>query len=465
MDHPPRTRSRLEAQAWHSRFTRRVVLPGARFIRISEIAGEPLLVATLVALLWANSPWSESYLGFWNTELALRLGSLEMAKTAREWVSDALMPLFFLVVGIDIKLEMVEGQLANWRNAALPIFAALGGMVAPALIYSAINLPGGTVAGWGVTVATDIAFALAILALLGDRVPRGARVLLLAFAVADDVGGILVIAVAYSEGIDWISLTLAAITFLLIHGLTRQGAVLTIPYVLLGLAAWGFVERSGVHPTIAGVILGLLVPTRARIGKAAFAAMAPEAMADFQDAFRSRSEAGRDRNVPDEAVEREDAALGKLTEMAEGTYRPAERLTYSLNPWVSYVVLPLFALASAGVAISPGALAQAVASPVTLGTLAGLVFGKPIGFIGAAWLMVRLGLARLPDRVGWPGMVSLGVLAGIGFTISLFIAELAFAGGEEQDLAKLGILAASIVSGLGGYALFRWWAAASDQEG
>lgn len=459
MNHPPRTRGRLEAQADHSRFTRHVVLAGAPLIRVSEIAGGPLLLAMLAALIWANSPWQDSYFAFRDTDLAVRLGEAEVGRTVREWIDDALMPLFFFVVGMEVKSELVEGQLARWKDAALPVLCALGGMAAPALIYFAFNsgyvpgVQGGSPQGWGITVATDIAFALAIVMLLGDQVPRAARVLLLAFAAVDDIGGILVIAVAYSGDIDWYNVGAAVAVLMAIYGLTRLRAVTPVLYGALAVTCWVLVERSGIHPTLAGVALGLLVPTRARVSKQRFAHRATELIQRFNDAH-----SGRDKSAgKTDKSDAEDRALGKIAELTAGTDKPVEKLSRTFNPWISYIVLPVFALANSGIELTPARLSDAIYNPVALGALAGLVIGKPVGFITLAWIAVRFNIARLPEQVDWRQIVALGVLAGIGFTVSLFIAELAFQGGKAEP-AKVGILAASVISGAVGFVMLRWWA-------
>lgn len=441
---PPRAQSKHEVRSWRSRFSRLVVLPGARYIRIDEIAGAPLLLATVLALLWANSPWRDSYHAVWGAELAISLDGRALARDIKDWINDALLPLFFFVIGMEIKRELLRGQLSNWKDAALPVFAALGGMLAPALAYLLLNAGGPAVHGWGIPVATDIAFALAVLALGGERVPPALRILVLAFATADDIGGVLVIAAAYTAQVQWAALAAGLALFGLTFLMTRMQIISTPFYLLFGIATWFCIEQSGMHATIAGVLLGALVPVHPRVDPPLFEREAPAALDQYLQARGAQRQA------------RQDAALGKLEELSVATEEPVERLSHLLNPWISYGVLPLFALANAGVALSPAALGAAAADPAAWGIAAGLLIGKPLGLVGCSWLAVRFGLAQLPQRVGWKLMGAIGLLSGIGFTISLFIAQLAFRDAATLDHAKIGIFASSMLAGAGGYLMLRF---------
>lgn len=455
---PPRTRGRLEVEAGGSAVTQRLLLDEPRFIRVEEIYGLPLLIAAAVALIAANSRWSAAYEAFWKTEAAIELGGVRLAKTLHDWVNDGLLALFFFVIGVEIKRELMHGELSSWQRAALPAFAAAGGMLIPAAFYLAVNLRGGQPQAWGVAVATDIAFALAVLSILKDQRLSTLRVLVLAFATVDDIGGVLVIAFAYTQQLQWTSLVLAAVVLGLIFGALRMGLPSAVLYVGAGALVWGLVEHSGVHATIAGVVLGALVPTRARVSTTDFA---HEARPVVEDVERASDELGADEpsgKITHERQLREEraAAMGRIDALAAATQEPAERIVHALNPWVSYLVLPLFALANAGVGLSMQTLKAAATDTVTLGILAGLLLGKPLGFLAFSWVAARLGWARLPDGVGWRLMVGAGILAGIGFTVSLFIAELAFSGGGDAlARAKLGVLAASVVAGALGYLWLR----------
>ncbi len=416
---------------------RTLVQPLQVFLHTEVAGGVVLLVAAVVALGWANSPLSESYTALWETPLSLRLGSLGLAEDLRHWVNDLLMALFFFVVGLEIKRELVHGDLREPRAAALPLLCAVGGMVVPALLYSLINAGGPGLPGWGIPMATDIAFALGVLALVGARAPAGLKVFLLTLAVVDDLGAILVIAVFYSSGVAASWLWLAAGTVAAILVMRRLEIRALAPYVAAAGVLWLAVYASGVHATIAGVILGLLTP--------AWPFHPPEAVTE---AAAGHLDGLRDR-IPDGiADEGEQTSLLEVQRLASEAVSPLARLQSKLHPWSSFVVLPLFALANAGVVLSGAELAAVVREPVSLGVVVGLVVGKPLGIVAAAYLAVRMGLARLPAGVGWLEVVGVAGLAGVGFTVSIFIAGLAFDSPQLVDTAKVGILAASLLSGV-----------------
>jgi NhaA family Na+:H+ antiporter len=410
----------------------RAAQPLVRFLQIEAAGGVLLLVATAVALVWANSPWRASYESLWSTEVQLRFGSLQFAEDLGHVVNDFLMAIFFFVVGMEIKREVVAGELRDRRAAALPAMAALGGMVVPAAVFLIVNFRGEGADGWGVPMATDIAFALAVVTLLGSRVPSPVKVLLLALAIVDDIGAIAVIAVFYTESIS-ISWLMAALALVIVTGVLHRLSVTYTPVLLAaGLAVWVAVYESGAHATIAGVAMGLLMPARPRLDEAG--------TENLVDALENRSDL-------DPGEVRATAAAIKAS------VSDCDRAIDALHPWTSYVIVPLFALANAGIALSANSFSSP--SAVFIGVFAGLVVGKLVGIAGFSWLAVRFGVARLPDDVRWAHIVGLAAVAGIGFTVALFIAGLAFTG-EMLDDAKLGVLTASIVaSALGAVVLTR----------
>lgn len=449
---------KIRQRAQHSMFARRVTLPVSRVMRVDEIAGGPLVVAALIALIWANAGPGFNYETAWGAELTLRIAEFSITESARHWVNDLLMPLFFFVAGLEIKRELVWGVLSSWKRAAFPVLTALGAMLVPAGLYLAFNLPadGGDSAwrGWGVPVATDIAFALAVLALLGSRIPPQLKILLLAYAVVDDVGGIIIIAVFYSQDLYWVALGVAVAAFALIGILQRLGVYSMWVYWALGVVAVLAMLESGVHTTIAGVLLGLMAPAHAAFTREQFTRRTGDLMRRFeafQDKARRSGETAEGSSGQQEVLEDQQTILGQLEELVNGSDSPVDRLSRWVNPWVNYLVLPLFALANAGVAFADYDLAGVIGSPIVTGVLIALVVGKPLGFVGVAWLATTLGVARPPEQVHWKHIFGIGLLGGMGFTISLFIAELAFASGEGLGDAKIGVLVASAVAGLAGY--------------
>lgn len=380
--------------------SRRRLRDVAEFLSVESASSVVLLLAAVTALVWANSPWSGSYVDFWHHPVSLGIGSVSIDDSIQHWVNDALMVIFFFVVGLEIKYELVRGDLRDPRTAALPIVAAIGGMVVPALLYVAIAGGGDTGSGWGIPMATDIAFAVGVLGLLGSRIPSAARLFLLTLAIVDDIGAIAVIAVFYTADLDlaWLA---AACGLLVVVVLMRLLGIRAIAaYVVVGVVIWYAVLESGVHATLAGVALGLLAP------------------------------------ADDE----------------EGSV--VERLQHRLHPVSAFAVLPVFALANAGVDLGGGVLGDAVTSSVALGIGAGLVIGKPVGVLLACTLAVRTGLARLPDGTGWPQVAGVGAVAGIGFTVSLFIAGLSFPDSAAlTETAKVGTLLASLTAAVLGVLL------------
>ncbi len=483
----PRKRGQAAVRARHSRYTRTIFSRLEPFFAVEAVSGGPLLIATILALVWVNSPLSASYHAVWSTKLSVTLGAMSLNKSLAEWASDALLPVFFFGVGIEVKRELVKGLLSDRRTAMLPLACAIGGMAVPAALYAAFNFGSAFAKGWGVTVTTDTAFAMALLGMFAARLPRSIRVLLLAFAAVDDIGGLLVIAFVYTQHVNWLLLGIAVALYVLIIALRRFEIIASVPYVLLGIAILILVGQSGVHATIAGVALGALVPVQPRMPESRFAEVVQKQVDRFQSAHRRLSEEDESLDRADDAAEHSDhpnhapldeserlsrlekreraqqeaqnqqeAQLGKLSETAHATYETAQRVTHGINPWISYVVLPLFALSNAGVTLSPDALRHALSNTVALGIVVGLVIGKPIGIMLFAYLASVSGIAIRPAGVTWRMLTAVAISAGIGFTISLFIADLAFAANAASEDAKLGVLMASALSGMAGFLAFRW---------
>jgi Na+:H+ antiporter, NhaA family len=422
----------------------RVLAPFQRFTQTESSSGLVLLACTAVALAWANSPWAASYEHVWETELILSLGSWTAHATLHHLINDGLMAVFFLLVGLEIKREMLAGELASMRQAALPIAGALGGMILPALLYASLNAGTAGEPGWGVPMATDIAFALGVLALLGDRVPVGIRIFLAALAIVDDIGAVLVIAIFYSGGIAWGPLSFAGALVLLAIAANVAGIRRPWVYGAIGLVLWGAVISSGIHGTIAGVLLAMTIPARTRIDESSFLSRARRALSRFEIAHEPGASPLKDPE--------HQAAVQQLERLAEQLQPPLLRLEHALHGVVAFGIMPLFALANAGVPLGLAQLGGGDGTPVALGIALGLLVGKPVGITLLAWIAVRLGLASLPQAVTWRAIGGAGILGGIGFTMALFIAGLAFSRAPELLVAaKLGILGASLLAGLAGW--------------
>jgi NhaA family Na+:H+ antiporter len=428
-----------------------VVRPLQRFLATEVSSGIVLLAAAAVALIWANSPWSGGYERLWDTDFTLRLGSWALEGDLRRWVNDGLMTLFFFVVGLEIKRELVTGELRDRRAAALPVAAAVGGMVVPALLYVAVNRTAPGRAGWGIAMATDIPFALGVLALLGRRVDPALKVFLLAMAIVDDLGSIVVIAVFARGDVDIRLLTLSCGLLAGVAVLRRLHVRWSAAYLALGVAAWAAMFDSGVAPTVVGAALGLLAP--------AVPFQRPRVVSE--EAVRVAEETMDDPDPPDA-----DAPQWLyLAGLSREAVSPLARLETVLHPWTSYVVVPLFAVANAGIALGGGTLRTALTGSVGIGVMLGRVVGKPLGITLASLVVVRLGAARLPKGVGWVQLAGVGALAGIGFTVAFLIAELTLPGRGLQDAAKLGVLAAGVVSGAIGASILAWRARGTVRAG
>ncbi len=416
----------------------RFLRPVARYMHVEATSGVVLLLCTLVALIAANSPFAEAYLGFWETNIVVAFGSFDFEQSLHHVINDGLMSIFFFVIGLEVKREIVHGSLSDWRQASLPIAAAVGGMLVPAGLYLAIQYGEPGMRGWGIPMATDIAFVIGCLALLGSRVPHSLRMLLLSLAIVDDIGAILVIAIGYTESLNGNYLLMAAIGTFIIHTFSRIGVRNFLPYIIVGTAAWLALHDSGIHATLAGVILGLMTPAKP--------VLLPER---FREYLRDKKEAFQDShwNLRRHRAE----VVREVQRLSRETVSPLEYLETTLHPWTAYLIMPVFALANAGVRIDVAHIGDSVALAVILG----LVVGKPLGIVVFSWLAIRLGWAKLPHDIKWPMLVAGGCLAGIGFTMALFIEGLAFRG-APVGTAKFGVLVGSAISAVLGMCLLLW---------
>lgn len=425
---------------------RYIVRPTVRFMRVEAAGGIVIVTAALVALIWANVA-PGSYEDFWFTEIVLNFDILTLDETLEGWVNDALMTIFFFVVALEIKREAVHGDLRDPRQAALPVLAALGGMVVPALIFTAFNAGGEGSRGWGIPVATDIAFALGVLALVGNRIPVALKVFLLTLAVADDIGGIVIIAIFYTDDLSFSWLGAAFGFGALILVMQRSGFRSTAAYMVAGGALWLCVFESGVAATIAGVVLGLMTPAAALYERGRFT----RAVRSFLQAL-DRSEQLPDHQQQEDVSEE---ALRGMEHLSVEARSPLERLEDAVAPWSAFLIVPIFALANAGINLGGGKLSDAVESDVAWGVAVGLVLGKVGGVTLFTYLTVRFGVASLPADVRWSQICGVALLSGIGFTVAIFIAGLSFDELELVENAKIGIFAASIIAAILGFFLLR----------
>ena len=419
----------------------------ASFIQSEAFGGVLLIIATAIALIWVNSPFGESYGHLWHTHISIGLGDATLDKTLHHWINDGLMVIFFFVVGLEIKREVQVGELSTLRKAALPIAAAVGGMIVPALIYVGFNFGESSISGWGVPMATDIAFAIGIMALLGKKAPISLKVFLTALAIVDDIGAVLVIAIFYSSDISFLYLALGLITFGIMMFGNRMGVRGVAFYILLGIVGlWLPFLLSGVHATVAGVLGAFAIPTSTRIDRYQFRDNLQNLVGRFPQ-FRGESV----RTLSEEQLH----MLGDVKHSITQVQPPLQKLEHGLNPYVMYGIMPLFALANAGVVFTSDAMGALFQNPVSLGIFTGLLVGKVTGITAFSWVSAKLGLAELPKGSTWPQIMGAGLLAGIGFTMSLFITALAFEKEAVSDLAKMGILFASLVAGILGYIVIK----------
>lgn len=418
--------------------------PFENFFHRQAAGGIVLLAATILALILANSPLSDVYFHFWEAELSIGAGNWGFTQSLHHWINDGLMALFFFVVGLELKREFLAGELATARKAALPAFAALGGMVAPALIYYFLvpELP--EAKGWGVPMATDIAFALGIVALLGNRISRGLAVFLTALAIVDDLGAVVVIALFYSGKISVISLCVAGAFWLLLFVGNRLKIQHPSFYALIGLCLWFAMLKSGIHPSIAGVMIGATIPVNPRYPRQQFLDKADQLLKRYKKLRQSEGPFVDQKKV---------GTLLALETVCHDALSPLQRMEHEMHRWVVFGVMPIFALANAGIPLGWTELQASLTQPVTIGVVFGLFVGKPMGIFLFSWVAVKSNLADLPKESTWPALFGIGILGGIGFTMSIFIANLAFSRPELIAQAKVGILGASLLAGILGYLL------------
>ncbi|MFZ6049559.1 Na+/H+ antiporter NhaA [Pseudomonas sp. CR3202] len=417
-----------------------------RILHIEAVSGIALLIVAAAAMVWANSPYADSYAHFWHLPLSFGVGDLVISNSLHFWINDALMTVFFLAVGMEIRRETHDGTLSNLKLAALPVVAAFGGVLVPALLYLALNNTEGLRQGWAVPTPTDIAFAVGVLALLGRSVPPSVRVFLLTLAITDDIIAVLIIALFYSSGLDAVGFLIAGVGILLVLGLQWIGIGSALAYLLPGALLWFGFLKTGAHPALAGVVLGLMTPVRPVQVTEPPLQLATQAI----DEFAARDQATNGQGA--ELIE----PVKQLRQAQRELLPPVLRVQMALHPWVAFLVMPLFALANAGVTLDGVSLDGGASLAVLSGVALALVLGKPVGVLCSSWLMVRLGWCSLPPRTSWPWMALIGCLAGIGFTMAIFIANLAFTQEDLLSAAKLGVLSASVVAGLIGLSYGRY---------
>jgi len=423
----------------------KIVSPFEQFIHDETASGLLLMACAVIALIVANTALVNSYEHLLHTTVGFSFGEARLEKTLHHWINDGLMALFFFVVGLEIKREILVGELSDIRAASLPIAAAIGGMVVPALFYVAMNLgEGGNLSGWGIPMATDIAFAVGVMVLLGSRVPKTLLTFLVALAIVDDLGAVTVIALFYTETIALDALGIAALLFGVLILLNLAGVRHPAPYFIIGMLMWLAMLKSGVHATLAGVLTALTIPARPKYEPKSFGALVRKLMHKFDNSYR-----------PGESIMRNDEQRAILQTLENGVHlveTPLQRLEHSMHIWVAFLIIPIFALANAGVPIEFSKIGESLSHPVALGVIVGLMFGKVVGIAGFSWIAIKLGFGVLPEGTNFKQIIGVAILGGIGFTMSIFIAELAFVGQAENLLmAKTGILFASLCAGVIGY--------------
>ena len=403
-----------------------------------------LIICTVIALVWANSPWSDSYHHLWHTYINIDIGNLlNLNYSLHHWINDGLMAVFFFTVGLEIKRELLVGELSSMQKASLPIAGAIGGMVVPAILFVIFNSGGQGADGWGIPMATDIAFVVGIMALLGSRIPLTLKIFVLALAIADDIGAVLVIAIFYTAEISITALIIAGVVLILLIILNRLGTKSLIPYTILGIILWLAFLKSGVHATIAGVLLAFTIPASSRFNTKEFSDKVKQLIKKFDDTGEHW------KNVLSNAERQHDVMA--IENSCEKVLTPLQRFEHGLHPWVAFFIIPVFALANAGVTLAGLDILNALFSPISLGIIIGLFIGKQVGIFAFSFFAVKMKLASLPEGVNLKNLYGAGILAGIGFTMSLFIAGLAFADPALLDLSKIGVLTGSLLSGIVGY--------------
>jgi len=427
---------------WEKAF-KKVSTPFEHFLHAQTTTGIILMSMTIFALILANTPLYDTYSHFFHTQIDFNVGSWSLSHSLHHWINDGLMAVFFFMVGLEIKREILIGELSDMKVAILPILSAIGGMVLPALIYLSINAGTPSSIGWGIPMATDIAFAISALVLLGNRVSPALVTFLVALAIVDDLGAVIVIAIFYTEEIKVVALALAGISFLIMVILNRFGIRMILPYFIVGLFMWFFMLESGVHATIAGVIAAMAIPSKPKYSPV-----------DFTNHTKNLLDEYDNYPVATNHVmhEKQKAILQNIKDKIDSVSSPAAKLEHDLHLPISLIIIPLFALANAGISIDFSSISNTVMQPVSLGIIFGLIFGKVLGIAGVAWLAIKLKIATLPENSTMTQIFGVAFLGGIGFTMSIFVADLAFLGNEELIFqAKVGILLASLISGLVGF--------------
>jgi Na+:H+ antiporter, NhaA family len=416
--------------------------PIRKFFQIEASGGIILLIVIVISLIWANSPYYRYYFDLWNINISFGVGNFIFDKSLLDWINDGLMTIFFFLVGLEIKRELIIGELSSFKKAILPFVAALGGMIFPAVIYLMINKDTDAVHGWGIPVATDIAFSLGILSLLQKRVPFSLKVFLTAFAIIDDIGAVLIIAIFYTSKIIYLYLAISLLFFFILILFNLLHIRKPLVYIIPGVLMWIFMYYSGVHPTISGILLALTIPTVARIDYKSFLSSSKKSLNELEN-YRIKD----NRDVTTGEL---NTSVFRLENSCEKVLAPAHRIEHKLHPYVAYFIIPLFAFANAGVRIE-GNFWDALLEPVTIGIILGLFFGKQIGITLFSWFSIRFKISALPNRTSLKQIYGIGCLGGIGFTMSIFIANLAFDNVHILNDAKIGIILGSLVSGITGY--------------
>lgn len=422
----------------------KIIAPVSRFIHLEYTSGIILLISVILAIIWANSSFGESYHHLWDIDFSIAFGKHALSKPLHIWINDGLMALFFFVIGLELKREFMEGELSSLKKAAMPMGAALGGMLFPALIYTLLNFNTPTAHGWGIPMATDIAFALALLSMAGN-VPTSVKVFLSALAVADDLGAVMVIAFFYTDHVNFAALGIAGIFLLALIIGNKMGVRNSAFYLLIGICVWIGFLLSGVHATIAGVLVAFTIPAMTRIDENVYSNNLRKLSYEFEKEIPSNSTL----TTPEQH-----RTIQHVKTLSLAAETPLQKIEHALHPWVAFIIMPLFALANSGILISSDFFSSII-NPVTLGVTSGLIIGKFTGILLFTWIMVKTGIGVLPDQANWKHIMGIALLAGVGFTMSLFISGLAFKDPVFVQQAKYGILIASILAGLGGYLFLR----------
>jgi NhaA family Na+:H+ antiporter len=443
----------------NNRLTKKVFLqvfqPFQEFIRLESAAGLILLLCTVMALLVANSSVGHYYTSFWQTEISLSIDGVGLTKSLLHWINDGLMCIFFFVVGLEIKRELVIGELASFRRAIFPVAAAFGGMVVPAFIFILLNKDSSAISGWGIPMATDIAFSLGVLALLGSRIPHQLKVFLTAFAIVDDLGAVLIIAFFYGTQIQWFFVIAAACILIVLFFANWGGIQHPLPYLILGTVLWLAMLESGIHATVAGVLLAMTIPVQPKINTKDFHEIIQSLLSLFKE-----KEDGSEGEVLNQGQQ---SIVQTIELSCHEVETPLQRFEQRFHPWVTYFIMPLFAFANAGI-VFQGTLTSVLVTPLALGIVFGLVIGKQIGITLFSWIAVKSKFAVLPAGVSWKHIYGISWLGGIGFTMSLFVANLAFTSEQMLNTSKVAIFIASLAAGIIGIIILRFIASSQSEK-